>query len=499
MPFLYQKKTFGQDGHFLPKIYFIIELMVDITIIGAGITGSLIAHELSKFDRSVLVLEKENDVAEGATGANSAMVHSGHDPKPGTLKCKYNLLGNRMYPELCKELKVSYVPIGAFVAAGSPEEEEKLDVLISQCIERGVPYEVLSGDEARKAEPNLADRISKVLSLPTTGIVAPWEVAIAAMEEAMLNGTELKLGYEVKKIEKIEDHFLINDEIETKVLINCAGVHCDEITKMLRPSPYKAKAKKGEYFVLDHLNGTFVNHVIYPVPTEKGKGVLAVPTVHGNVLLGPNSEFTEDKEDDSTGDGLDYIRNEITKTMKNIPYHKMIHTFAGLRPNIDLRDFYIQEDERIEGFVHVAGIESPGLSAAPAIARDVVHDIVLPKFEYHEKKEYQRRKPFIDVSRMSDEELDELIRKDPSFGKLVCRCEKIPEGVIRDVIRRKCGATTIKGVKMRCRPGMGRCQGGFCEPEVLKILSEELHKDVTDIKLDRDGSNVLLASAKEEL
>lgn len=474
--------------------------MLDIVIIGAGITGSLIAHRLSKFDLRVLVLEKESDVAEGATGANSAMVHSGHDPKPGSFKCKYNLEGNRMFPDLCKELQVAYVPIGAFVAAGSPEEEEKLENLVKQCEERNVPYEILSGEEAKKLEPNLADRISKVLSLPTTGIVTPWEVTIAAMEEAILNGTELKLNYEVKKIEKKDDHFIINDEIETKIIINCAGAHCDEITEMLRESPYHVQTRKGEYFVLDHLNGTFVNHVIYPVPGPKGKGVLAVPTVHGNVLLGPNSDEIEDKEDDSTGSGLDFVRTQISTTMKNIPFHKMIHTFAGLRPHIDLRDFYIQEDDQIENFVHVAGIESPGLSAAPAIAKEVCDNIVLPKFaDAKERKEYLRRKPFINMEKMSEEEINELIKKDPSFGRIVCRCEKISEGQIRDVINRKCGARTIKAVKMRCRPGMGRCQGGFCEPEVVKILARELNEGIDEIRLDRQGSNVLVSMAKEEL
>ncbi|MBQ5755682.1 MAG: NAD(P)/FAD-dependent oxidoreductase [Erysipelotrichaceae bacterium] len=474
--------------------------MVDVTIIGAGITGSLIAHCLSRYDLMVLVVEKESDVAEGATGANSAMVHSGHDPKPGTLKCRYNLLGNRMYPDLCRELQVRYVPIGAYVAATSQEEEKKLDTLISQCIERNVPYEVLNGDEARKNEPNLSDSVTKVLSLPTTGIIVPWEVTIAAMEEAMLNGTELKLDYEVKSIEKKEDHFLINGEIKTKVIVNCAGAHCDEITEMLRPSPYRVEAKKGEYFVLDHLDGSFVKHVIYPIPTEKGKGVLAVPTVHGNVLLGPNSEFTPDVEDDSTGEGLDFIRSEVAKTVKNIPFHKLIHTFAGLRPHIDLNDFYIQEDDLIEGFIHVAGIESPGLTSAPAIAKDVCENMILPKFKEAKAREnYIRRKPFIDMKEMSDEEKEELIRKDPDFGKLICRCEQISMGQIRDVINRKCGARTLKGVKMRCRPGMGRCQGSFCEPDVTGILMEELHKDVRDIRLDKPGSGVCAAMAKEDL
>ncbi len=474
--------------------------MYDITIIGAGITGSLIAHELSHFGLRVLVLEKEMDVAEGATGANSAMVHSGHDPKPGTLKCKYNLLGNRMFPDLCRELQVSYVPIGAFVAAGSPEEEEKLETLIAQARERNVPYEVLSGEEAKKIEPNLADRITKVLSLPSTGIITPWEVTIAALEEAMLNGTELKLGCEVKKIEKKDEGFLVNDEIGTKLIVNCAGAHCDEITELLRESPYHVETRKGEYYVLDHLNGSFVNHVIYPVPTEKGKGVLAVPTVHGNVMLGPNSDPCEDREDDSTGSGLDFVKSQISQTVKNVPFHKMIHTFAGLRPHIDLGDFYIKEDDQIEGFIHAAGIESPGLTAAPAIAKDIVHDIILPKFEGISRKEdYIRRKPFINMDRMTQDEINELIRKDPSFGKIVCRCERISEGQIRDVIRRKCGATTIKGVKMRCRPGMGRCQGGFCEPEVLKILAKELNESVREVELDRKGSAVFVSEAKEDL
>ena len=483
----------------MPGIYFIIVVMYDITIIGAGICGSLIAHELSKFNLKVLVLEKENDVAEGATGANSAMVHSGHDPKPGTLKCHYNLEGSRLYPQLCAELQVAYVPIGAFVVASGEQQEEKLEVLIRQCQERQIPYEILSGEQAREQEVNLADSISKVLSLPTTAIVTPWEVTIAAMEEAMLNGTELKLGYEVKSIRKEDDHFLINNEITSKVVINAAGAHCEQITEMLRRSPYKVQARKGEYFVLDHLGGTFVSHVIYPTPSEKGKGVLAVPTVHGNVMLGPDSTNIEDIEDDATGAGLDYIRSQIAQTVKNVPFNKLIHTFAGLRPSIDLHDFYIQEDEEISGFIHVAGIESPGLSAAPAIALDVVNKMVLPKFETSRKSEYVRRRPFINMSALSIEQKQELIRKDPAFGRIICRCEQISQGQIEDVIDRKCGARTIKGVKMRCRPGMGRCQGGFCEPEVLKILADKLDKDVKDILLDKPGSEVLREMAKEEL
>ena len=473
--------------------------MFDVTIIGAGITGSLIAHELSKYNLNVLVIEKNNDVALGATGANSAMVHSGHDPKPGTLKCKYNLLGNRMYPELCKELKVSFKPVGAFVVATDKQEEDILQTLINQCIDRQIPYEILSGDEARKQEPSLSDNITKALSLPTTGVITPWEVPIAACEEAILNGVELKLSTPVKNIKKTEKGFIINDEIESKVVINCAGVYCDDITNMLRPSPYHVEARKGEYFVLDHTGPKLVNHVIYPIPTEKGKGVLAVPTIHGNTLIGPNSDYCEVKDDTSTGSGLDYVRKEITKTIKNVPFNRAIHNYAGLRPHIDLNDFYIQEDDEIKDFIHVAGIESPGITAAPAIAKDVVENIVLPKFNASKKQEYVHRKSFVKMAEMSDEEKEELIKKDPDFGKVICRCEKISLGEIKDVINRKCGATTIKGIRLRCRSGMGRCQGSFCESEVFRIYQDQTNKDAKDIKLNDDGSKIVSSYVKENL
>ena len=473
--------------------------MFDVIIIGAGITGALIAHELSKYNLSVLMLEKGSDVATGATGANSAMVHSGHDPKPNTLKCKYNILGNRMYPDLCKELKVSFDQVGAFVVATDSDEEETLQKLVQQCIDRQIPYEVITGEEARRIEPNLSDNVICALSLPTTGIITPWEVCMAATEEAMLNGVELKLNYEVKSIKKSEDYFVINNELQAKVLINCAGVHCDDITNMLRVSPYKVEAKKGEYYILDHTGDKVVSHVIYPIPTSKGKGVLAVPTIHHNTLIGPNSDYCEDRDDTSTGGGLDYVKSEIAKTMKNIPFNKMVHNYAGLRPHIDLNDFYIQEDDQIQNFIHVAGIESPGLTAAPAIAKDVVENIVLKKFNVTKKSEFVKRKAYIKMYEKTDEEKAELIKKDPDFGKLICRCEKISLGEIKDVINRKCGATTIKGIRLRCRPGMGRCQGSFCEPEVFAILQKELNIDSKDIKFNKENSQIVSSYAKENL
>ena len=473
--------------------------MYDITIIGAGITGTLIAHKLSKYNLNVLLLEKESDVAAGATGANSAMIHSGHDPKPNTLKCKYNVEGNRMYPQLCKDLQVAYKQIGAFVVATNNEEEKKLQTLVKQCEERNIPYEILDANKARELEPNLSDIVTKALSLPSTGIITPWEVTIAACEEAMLNGVELRLDYEVSSIKRNNDGFIINNEIKTKVLINCAGVYCEKITSLLRTSPYKVEAKKGEYYVLDNKGEMLVSRVIYPIPTSKGKGVLAIPTIHNNVLIGPNSDLCSDLDDVSTGDGLDYVKREISKTISNIPNNRIIHNFAGLRPHIDLDDFYIKEDDEINNFIHVAGIESPGLTSAPAIAKDVVENIILPKFNASMKNEYKQRHKQIKMNELSDEEKEKVIKDNPDYGKVVCQCERISLGEIKDCIDRKCGAKTIKGVKLRCRPGMGRCQGSFCESEVFKILVNQLQVNKEEIKHSKQNSNVVAGFVKEDL
>ncbi len=475
--------------------------MYDVIIIGAGITGTLIAHSLSRYDLKVALLEKESDVAFGASGANSAIVHSGHDPKEGSLKAVYNLRGNRMYRDVCEDLKVAYRQIGAFVVATSEEEEEKLDTLIDNCIRRQIPYEVLSGDELRSREKNLSDDVTKGLSLPTTGIITPWEVCMAATEEFVMNGGDLCLETEVQAIEKKEDHFLVSTNrgtMEGKIVINCAGVYADKIAGMLGIHRYTITPRKGEYYILDHTGEKYVDTVIYPIPTVKGKGVLAVPTIHGNVLLGPTSDPMEDKDSVSTGDGLDAVSREIHKTMKNIPMNKIIHTFAGLRPVSDSGDFIIGEDEDVKDFIHVAGIQSPGLTSAPAIAEDI-RDIVLGKLKPEKKKEFKRREAPVIMAYMSDEEKDELVKRDPDYGKLICRCEKISKGEIRDCIRRPAGARDVKGVKRRCRPGMGRCQGGFCEVEVVKILAEELGKDLNEISAAGGDSRILVAEAKEDL
>ncbi len=473
--------------------------MYDVIIIGAGITGSLIARKLSSYDLSVCLLDKEADVALGATAANSAIVHSGHDPLEGTLKAHYNLRGNRMYQDLCRELKVAYRNTGAFVVAVNEEEEKKLDVLIDNCIRREIPYEVLTGEELREREKNLSLDVTKGISLPTTGIITPWEVAIAAAEEFLLNGGTLLLEEEVLDLKKEEDVFTVttNKGAHTaRIVIDCAGVYADKIAAMLGIHRYTITPRKGEYFILDHTKDHFTDTIIYPVPSDKGKGVLAVPTIHDNVLLGPDSNFVDDKDSVATDEGLDYVSREIRKTMRNIPTGNIIHTFAGLRPTPDTHDFILGEDEDVKGFIHVAGIESPGLTAAPAIAEDI-SKLVAEKLNASKKDQFIHRREQIVMAHMSLEEKEELVKRDPDFGKLICRCEKISKGEILDVIRRPLGARDVKGVKRRCRPGMGRCQGGFCEVEVVKILAEELGKDLNEVTQNGSDSELLVARAKE--
>ncbi len=475
--------------------------MYDVVVVGAGIIGCFIAHDLSKRDIKVALIDKESDVANQATMANSAIIHSGHDPLPGTMKAKMNLRGNQMYEEVCQKLGVAFKRTSAFVAATSEEEEAALDILYNQSVERNIPVSWLTGDEAREKEPNLSSNVTKAIELPTTGIISPWEVSIALAEECVLNGVDLRLEEEVTAIEKKENGFVVtteNSTYETKYVINAAGVYAEKIYGMVTENEeFHINPRKGEYFVLDRLKQPLVERVIYPVPSSAGKGVLAVPTVHGNILLGPNSDFVEGlEENNNTKEHLDYVKKEVQKTVTNIPMDKAIRNFAGLRPTGDTHDFVIEESKKVEGFINVACIESPGIASAPAIAEYVVNEILAGKVPQEIKSEYKKRTPIIDLKKVSKEERAELVKKNPAYGKIVCRCEQVTEGEILDAIHRPVGAKTVKGVKKRVRPGMGRCQGGFCEPLVVDILARELGISPMEVKLDSRGSKMLVEETK---
>ncbi|MEI8199170.1 MAG: NAD(P)/FAD-dependent oxidoreductase [Eubacteriales bacterium] len=487
--------------------------MYDVCIIGAGIVGCFLAHDLSMREIRVLLLEKESDVANGATMANSAIIHAGNDPKDGTLKALMNVRGNRMYEDICRELGVAYTRTSALVVAVSPEEEQTLLERYDRAISRGIPAELLTREEAIAREPNLSSLVTRAMEVPTTGIICPWEVTIALAEEAVLNGVELHLEETVLRIVKNtggpgqsdgDPEFTIythDNMYEAKCVINCAGVFADRIYAMVsdkNPIPFAITPRRGEYFVIDKLKVPVVRRVIYPVPSKAGKGILATPTIDGNLLLGPNAQDIDDCEGiNNTYEGLSFVREKISKTVQNIPMNKVIRQFAGLRAKGNNGDFLIEEADDVRHFINVACIDSPGLTSAPAISEYVIGKFLAKSFPLDMKNSYSRRRPTVSLRLMSAADRAKLVAEDPAFGNIVCRCEQITEGEILDVIRRPVGARTVKGVKKRARPGMGRCQGGFCEPRVVEILAQELGIPKTDVRYDSPASLLLVGETKE--
>lgn len=476
--------------------------MFDVAIIGAGVIGTFIARELSRYDMNLALIEKDNDVANGTTKANSAIVHAGYDAKPGTNKAKFNALGNPMFEKTCKELDVPFKRVGSLVIASSKEEMQTLKEIYEQGIQNRIPdMELIDKAKVRALEPNLNKEIMGALYAPTCGIVGPFELAIALSENAVENGAELFLNTKVISIENGEDYYVIKDgdkDIKAKYVINCAGVYADKINNMVASESFKIIPRRGQYFVFEKKVGNLVNSVIFQCPTELGKGVLVTPTVHGNLLVGPNAENLEDTESiQTTAMGLDEVRNASYKTSKKIPFNSVITSFSGLRATSTTGDFIIEESREAENFINVAGIESPGLSAAPAIAEYVV-EILKNKIELVKKGDFNPiRKRVIRFMELSDIEKAEIIKKDPRYGRIICRCESITEGEIVDVINRKVGATTLDGVKRRARPGMGICQGGFCGPRVIEILARELKIDELKIFKSNKDTYVLVGKTKE--
>lgn len=471
--------------------------MFDVVVIGAGVIGSAIAREASKYKLKVLVLDKENDVGNVTSMANSAIVHSGYDPKPGTKKAFHNVRGNSMYEELCNDLDVEFKRIGSLTCAINEEEKEIIENYVSRSKENGVEVKLLNKEETKEIEPFIGDNVIASLYAPSAGIVNPFELTVALMENAMDNGVELKLNEEVINIIKIDNGYKVitkDNEYEAKVVVNSAGLYSDKISNMLGIDNYKITPRKGEYYVLDHFKKPYVSHVIFPTPSAKGKGILVTPTTHGNYLVGPSSEFVEDKDDFSTDKlTLDNIKSKASTLVSNIPFQYMIRQFSGLRATGDVGDFIIEDHN---GFIVLGGIESPGLASAPSIALETLelisNNLTLEK---NEKFVKERRRVYR-LNKMSEEERNELIKKDPRFGHIVCRCETVSEGEVVDIIHRNAGATTIKGVKKRCRPGFGKCQGGFCEPLILGILARELNKDVMEIRYDSNEAYILDSETK---
>lgn len=474
--------------------------MYDIIIIGAGVNGAFAAYRLAKYKLNILIIEKEIDVGNETSGANSAIVHSGYDPHPGTLKAKLNVLGNSLYDEICQDLDVEFKRIGSLTIACTDEEVAILDELVENAKLNNVPVELLDKETLHKIEPFVTEKAVKALLAPTAGIINPFELCVGLVENAMDNGVKLNLEEKVEKIIKDEQGYaVVTDKgiYLTKTIINAAGVFADEVSNLVNEKKYQLIPRKGEYFVLDHFSEPYVTHTLFSVPSSKGKGVLVTPSTHGNYLIGPSSMFIDDKEDEATNkDTLDEVIKQAYRLVDKIPMNHLIREFAGLRAYHESNDFVI--NQLTPGFINVLGMQSPGLASAPATSL-MVEEMVKENLKLVLKDDYiKTRRPLYRLNKKSLEERDALIRQNPQFANMICRCEQISEGEIVDAIRRNCGARTIKGVKKRVRPGFGKCQGGFCEPLVMKILSRELGIDMKDVTYNNRGSYILQNKTKGE-
>ena len=475
--------------------------MYDVVIIGAGVIGGMIARTLSAYDLKICIAEKKNDVATGASCANSGIIHAGFDAKPGSLKAKLNVKGSEMMPKVAEELGVKYKRNGSLVIGFTEEDRETIEELYERGMINGVnDLKIVEKEDLKILEPNLSDDVSCALYAPTGGIICPYELTIASVGNAMDNGTDLKLNFDVKKISEKDGYYEVCSDdtaLEAKYVINAAGIYSDHVAKMAGESSFEVHPRRGEYILLDKECGDLVSHTIFRTPSKMGKGILVTPTVDGNLLTGPTSVDIEDKEDTSTtSTGFEKIITQAKENIPSIPYHKTITSFCGLRAVGSTGDFIINASKK--GFINVAAIESPGLTSAPAIAEYVVELLKEEGAKLLQNKDYNpTRKPQQAFKGANIEEKNEIIKKDKSFGKVVCRCEMITEGEILQAIRTNPGARDLDGIKRRTRAQMGRCQGGFCGPQIVEILARELGIPYEQVTKSGEGSYINLGKTKE--
>ena len=478
--------------------------MYDVTVIGCGICGASIAYALSHYDLRVLVLEKENDIAEGATKANSGIVHAGYDPLPGTLMAKLNCEGAAKMASLCKEFGISYTQCGSMVLAFDEKEDEMVRELLARGKENGVSHlSILSGDSVREAEPLVSMEVTSALFAPTAAVILPWELCLAFMRNAMNNGVTLMRNQEVQSISSAPlDHYIIqtaSDTFASRYVVNAAGIQSDRIHNMVSSPDFEILPSRGEYALFDKNNHTPVKHVLFQCPSALGKGVLVAPTVHGNLIVGPSSTQTQDRENLSTTTSVqDSVQAHARKTLPSICFRDNIRNFAGLRANSSAHDFLIRECIDAPRFIDVAGIRSPGLAASPAIGEYVVNLLSFAGLPLTKRAVYENAPIPIRFCDLTDEARADLVTRDPRYGRILCRCETVTEGEILDAIRDILPPASIDAIKRRCGAGLGRCQGGFCGPKILMLLSRELGLDPTDILQDMTGSYILSSRTKEE-
>ena len=475
--------------------------MYDAIIIGAGVTGCSIARELSRYQLNILVLEKEEDVCCGTSKANSAIIHAGHDAKPGSLKARFNVRGNELMDQLSADLDFPFTRNGSLVLCFEESQIPELEELADRGRKNGVPgLSIVTGEAIKSLEPALSDDVKAVLVCPTGGIVCPFLMTIALAENAAVNGVEFHLNEGVKRVQPgtVEGYTVETGKgtYETRIVVNAAGLYGDEIHNQVSGEKLHITPRKGEYCLMDKKIGQLVSHTIFQMPTAMGKGVLVTPTVHGNLMVGPTATDISDKEGvDTTAEGLDEVLKKAALSVKSLPRGVTITSFAGLRAHEDHDDFILGEVKDAPGFFDAVGIESPGLTSAPAIGEWMAEKIVekLRKTQkVDEKKDFQEtRKDIPNIASMDQAEAAALIAENPAYGTIICRCEKVTEGEIIDAIRRPLGARSLDGIKRRTRAGMGRCQAGFCSTKVMDILARELGIPLEEVTKAGGASRML--------
>ena len=468
--------------------------MRDIIVIGAGVVGCSIARELSKYNLDVLVVEKNSDVSEGISKGNSGIVHAGYNEKIGTLKAKLNIEGNKIFDDLSRDLQFPFKRNGAFILAFSDEDMNILESLKENGEKLGVEgLEILTREEALNIEPNLNKEIVGVLNVKTSGIVSPYEMTIALAENAAENGVEFKLNSKVTNIEKISEGYKVTlnnrEVVNGKIIINASGLEGAFLNNLVSMTKREINPVKGEYCLFDKVAGAMINKTLFQVPNKLSKGVLVTPTAEGNLLVGPNA--VEGKTLETSREGIDEILDKSKKSLEELPVARILNTFSGIRPKTKEGDFIIEEVEDAKNFIYVIGIDSPGLTAAPAIGVYVVN-MIKERLDLVEKKNFKRtREKIVRFAELSLKEKNKLIKEKPAYGHMVCKCEFVTEGEIVEAIHRPIKALTVDAIKRRTRASMGGCQGVGCTLPISKILSRELGIDISDINKNSEGSPVI--------
>ena len=456
-------------------------MIYDVLILGAGVIGGMLARELSRYNLRICVAEKENDVACGASRANSGIIHGGFDPETGTMKQILNTKGVELLYRAARELHVPHSNNGSLVCAFGADQEGALRALYQRGVDNGIPQlKLLTGDEARAIEPNLSREVTLVLSSPTAGIICPYDLTIAAVGNAMDNGAQLVLNFRAEHISRQDGVTTVTAAdgraLQCRYLVNCAGGHSSDVARMAGDESFTIIPRAGEYILLDKAEGSRVSHTLFQVPSVEGKGILVSPTVDGNLLTGPTASRVPTPESrDTTPEGLDQVTRLAAKTVPSINFRQVITSFTGVRSSEKGGDFIIRPCRTMENLLHVAAIDSPGLTCCVAIAQYAVEQLGAMGLELEENPNFRPERPDTHAFRkMSDEEKNAFIQENPAYGKVVCRCETVSEGEILEAIRRNPPARDIDGVKRRTRSGMGRCQGGFCGPYVMQLLAEQM-------------------------